>query len=90
MTEEPQDAERRRSTFDPLLYWLQALPANQDHAELSLDAITQLIGEPLPKSASTPAYWASGASTHRRWKSMGFRAHLDRWARVVTFTRVQR
>jgi hypothetical protein len=79
----------QRRKYQPLVEWLQALPASQQHATLSLTAIAQLIGHSLPPSARSHGYWG-GHSTRLYWHPIGFQARFSRAdGGSVIFTRVQ-
>jgi hypothetical protein len=76
------------SKYQPLVTWLQALPAEQASAALSLAAIEQLIGQPLPHSAYGTSHWA-GHLAYRHWRRIGFVARFShRDGGTVTFTRI--
>jgi hypothetical protein len=79
----------RPGKYDPLLRWLQALPADQEHAHLSLGHIEDIIETPLPAGAASSVFWRSGPRAQQHWCPLGFRATFDRFDRCVTFTRVQ-
>jgi hypothetical protein len=87
LQEGAQTKQPRR--YAPLIAWLQALPADQDKAELTLSELEQLIGQPLTSSAGTPGYWTTVDRTRTSWRSAGFSARLNHATRVVTFTRLQ-
>jgi hypothetical protein len=78
--------------YQPLVDWLQALPADQQNARLSFAEIEALIGERLPVSArTTGTFWIGHRMAEQNWRRVGFRARVDRHdATAVTFTRVER
>ena len=80
----------RRSRYDPLVVWLQTLPAEQARAELTLAENEAILGAPLPAGAwsTTTTFWASGTVAPVAWHALGFRPRLNRLARAVTFQRV--
>jgi hypothetical protein len=80
------DASRK---YAPLIAWLQARPAGQETATLTLAEIEALIGAPLPRGAWLKAIWASSNTARHNWNHAGFRAALDHATRSVHFTRVQ-
>jgi hypothetical protein len=78
-----------RGKYTALVGWLEALPANQRDATLTLAEIEDLIDDTLPTSAWLRAFWASSGTAHRTWLHVGFRAELDRLTQSVRFTRVE-
>jgi hypothetical protein len=77
------------STYQPLVAWLHALPADQHAAVLSLVGIETLIGAALPPGAGTTGIWTGTTAAHRRCQSASFRARREYSAKHVQFTRTQ-
>jgi hypothetical protein len=75
--------------YAALVVWLDALPADQLDATLTLAEIEDLIGDRLPTSAWLRAFWARSGTAQRAWQRVGFHAELDRLDKRVTFTRGQ-
>jgi hypothetical protein len=82
---------RRRAPtkYLPLVEWLQARPAATPQVSVTFTEIERIIGDTLPTSAGLRGFWASSGTAHSNWQRVGFRAHLDRQAERVVFTRGQ-
>jgi len=80
-------AHGKPGKYAPLVAYLAAQPAAMHEVVVPLDAIAQLVGEPLSPSVWTTSFWYGGREARRYWQAQGWAARLDRRARTVVFTR---
>jgi hypothetical protein len=67
--------------------YLESLPADQQVALLTFTELEQLVGHPLPPSASISYFWAGSSVARWNWEWSGFHARLNHNARAVEFSR---
>ena len=81
-----------RKKYKPLRGYLAALPPTTNERTLSFDQVAQIIGDPLPPSATTHRQWWSnqeGGSRAPHWRAAGFKVdHVDLKRQIVRFNRV--
>jgi len=92
-TTSKQGAGRRGSVYDPLRDFLQN--RQSDYWETEFSEIEDLLGRPLPASASKyPAWWANQTRDNpvqaKSWMSVGWRVDaVDFERRLVSFRRIR-
>src|SRR5215207_3558293 len=79
--------------YQPLADFLAAQPPETVTVTLTLAELAQLLGRPVPPSASTRAWWGNHPSSRRApaWLAVGWRTQPPRLRQLpmrITFTRV--
>ena len=80
------------SRYQPLADFLAAQPPETDSVTLTLAELAQILGQPLPPSASTRAWWGNHPSSRRApaWLAVGWRTQPPRARQLpvrITFVR---
>ncbi len=86
----PNSNERKK--YRPLRDYLAALPPTTEEKTLSFDQVAQIVGEPLPASASEHRQWwanQEGGSRAPHWRAAGFKVdYVDLQRQIVRFKRI--